>query len=88
VTSVSEKKTSKSISAYPNPAQNQVQFSFDSPVINGTITVINSTGQILSVTKNVYGPSFSFDISDLPAGAYVIRAEDHSQRYSGRFIKH
>ncbi len=63
---------------YPNPASSTIAFDFvTSQALEGKISLVNIAGQELKVlqtnTKFVVGVNhFDFDVSDIPAGIYLL----------------
>ena len=80
---VRETETASKIKVYPNPA-------------NSVITISNPIGQQIELTDMtgrqvrtvpVQGENQSVNISDLPAGTYILRMQDKTLRVSYRIIK-
>lgn len=79
-----------SLSVYPNPAINQLTFSFDADRYETTAFSITDAkgnrvaGQPIRIRKGKN--AFTVNISFLPAGEYFIRA-GNEHNYNGKFIK-
>ena len=66
-----------SFSAYPNPANNVLNVELDlEDVSDATIIMASLDGKIIEVKelKNVSKRSLDFDVSQLPAGTYILKA--------------
>jgi hypothetical protein len=73
-----DEKLETPISVYPNPATNRIQISANQSSMN-EIHIFNMLGQeftaVVSISQS--GESqFAMDISSLPIGVYIIRAND------------
>jgi hypothetical protein len=85
VTSVSK---NSSLIVYPNPATGQLTITFGTNVANGTLSVVNAiTGQVMKVQSNINRSSLVMDISALATGNYILKMEDGSSAYVGKFTK-
>jgi hypothetical protein len=77
------------IKVYPNPAQNQIQVDLGA-TFDGTtqVKVFSLTGSLVkSVVLNGSYQTFQMNVEGLPAGAYIIYANNGSQKATNRFIK-
>jgi hypothetical protein len=77
------------IKVYPNPAQNQIQLDLGA-TFDGTtqVKVFSLTGSLVkSVVLNGSYQTFQMNVEGLPAGAYIIYANNGSQKATNRFIK-
>ncbi|MEZ4910905.1 MAG: T9SS type A sorting domain-containing protein [Saprospiraceae bacterium] len=63
------------VSIYPNPAQENVTITFDSPS-DGVIEVINLRGDLMQKIHDKGRQSQTIDISDWPSGMYIISIND------------
>lgn len=76
------------ISVYPNPAADEINIQFPLSVTDGEIIVINAgSGQLVKQTKHVKGSSLTYNISDLPAGNYILKLQNEGKIYSGKISK-
>ena len=78
VNSVEDLAEKFDLNVYPNPANNQVQISFEMPTTAGLdIAIINVLGKKVKeiskekVTQGIY--NYTLDVSDLAAGVYSVR---------------
>lgn len=66
--------TSKYLTVYPNPANENVCFEFDnndnSPL---TITIYNSEGKIVDMIRSITGKSITYNTGKLSAGMYLVK---------------
>lgn len=68
------------INAYPNPAANLVQFSFDDLSLNNARLVIyNAVGKEALSTQVNNANTLNLDVSNLPKGVYLYRLEGESK---------
>ena len=58
---------------FPNPFSGQTTIALSAPIQNGTLTLYNSVGQIVSRQEHVSGRSFVIRQEDLPTGMYSLR---------------
>jgi len=76
------------IMAYPNPGNGHVNLDFNSTLENGSLTVYNSAGKLISVGA-VRGKSHELDLSSHSNGVYFITVMDSNGiRYRTKYIKH
>jgi lysyl endopeptidase len=67
------------VSVFPNPASDKVSVDLSSvSAENVSVTLIDMTGKILTVQKNVAGTVASFDMSTRAKGMYQVRISDGS----------
>ncbi len=82
----------KAITLAPNPAQTQVEIRFANVATNRTLSVsiLNTLGQVVR-TENINKDSANYNcqlnVSDLPAGIYMIRFSDGTQVGAKRLVK-
>lgn len=80
-------KTNWKIQYYPNPAKNQLQYSITGSVDqNAGIYIFDLVGKQLkqiNVTSNFQ----TIDLSDLPAGTYIVKYSDNSNSSVSKIIK-
>ncbi len=74
------------VSISPNPANSWLDMSFKSELQSVRIRILNQHGMEIKRTQ-IIGSRSRLDISDLPAGLYIISFETSDQRVSKRFIK-
>ncbi|TAF34271.1 MAG: T9SS C-terminal target domain-containing protein [Cytophagales bacterium] len=82
----------QAITIAPNPAKDQIGIRFDnvSTAKELTLTIINSTGQVVyssMIQKESLNFYSTLDISGLSKGVYMIRFNDGSQVGTKRFVK-
>ena len=72
------------ISVYPNPATDniQVDFNFD---FDGDVKIFNQTGELMAT--HTASQLNLFDIHDLPAGVYILLANDSKMNKIAYFVK-
>lgn len=72
-------------SFYPNPCQNQAQFNWPGHA-EGKITLLDQQGKVLAVWKGGLEAK-PLDLSQIPAGSYLLRAEDESTVHVQRIVR-
>lgn len=70
----------------PNPAKDKLFVELPAGIVSGTPLEILDTNGILKASYPVGENSVSIDISQLPAGSYVIRIRLKDRLYSTRFV--
>ena len=83
-------ETTESISAYPNPVAERLQFNFSEikPAELTHLLVYNSVGTVM-VRAQIDDKIKSLDISHLPSGMYTYSFKHQAgYTYSGKFMKH
>ncbi|MBL7684062.1 MAG: T9SS type A sorting domain-containing protein [Flavipsychrobacter sp.] len=78
-----------SVSAYPNPANDEVKVKFNlKDAANTTVTIANTVGQVV-ISKNmgnVNAGEATFSTSNLANGVYFYTVEANGQRTTNRFV--
>jgi hypothetical protein len=72
---------------YPNPSNGQFNLLYEKGFNNANIRLIQLNGEILSEFKNINGTHFSFDISMLAKGLYIIQCIDDKEVFLRKIIK-
>ncbi len=74
----------KGMTIYPNPAKDIIHLTISekSPVLR--VVIFDYSGKVMKTIQNTDG---SFDISDLPQGYYLLRAERENDFQTQRFYK-
>jgi len=75
-----------SINIYPIPANNYINIEVANGIKYGDVNIYNING-VLVKAANIQGNELEINISDLPAGSYIIRVEDEKGSVMKRFIK-
>lgn len=73
----------------PNPAADFIKLNFDSEEIQqGSVNIIDQVGKsVYFKNKVVIDNDFTIDISNLPAGLYILNFLNEKQNHVARFIK-
>lgn len=79
--------TASTLKLFPNPATSKVNLSFTNNLENADLQIVSLLGQIVLEKQNLSGSNFSFDISNLANGIYVISVEDAGMVSNSKFIK-
>lgn len=81
-------ETSTSIfTAYPNPLSDRITVRLPEDMKTATISVISTAGNVITQEKAA-GTSHTLDLGHLPAGFYLIRANQGSKNRTLKIIKH
>ncbi|HEX2901191.1 MAG TPA: T9SS type A sorting domain-containing protein, partial [Bacteroidia bacterium] len=64
----------------PNPFHSQTVFKADFPLNKTTLTMVNSTGQIVREIKPGPGNSVTIDRDNLPSGLYFIQLVENNRK--------
>ncbi len=78
-----------SFSVFPNPVKDLLRLELEtSTAVEGSLVIFNNVGQMLIEQKLEKSSSISegIDVSDLPAGLYVLTIEGKDIRLNGKFI--
>lgn len=73
----------------PNPASDHIKLNFDSDEsLTGLLTISNQTGKTVYTKNNVtLSNDFTIDISNLPAGLYILNCISGNDNHTARFVK-
>ncbi len=74
------------VDLYPNPANTYITVNILNGSRIGTISIYNMVGVVVK-TQEIDGSEKEIDISDLPAGSYIISIEDEKEPIIKQFIK-
>jgi hypothetical protein len=83
-TSVNDVLPAKSITTYPNPASNTIEFTDVTLSNNAQIIITSIDGKVINNTKLVNN---KIDISNLQTGVYFIQIEYNTNIYTTKFMK-
>lgn len=72
------------ISVYPNPTKNQINFQFPNNQMAESIIILDITGKIMLTQSN---SSNQVDVSQLSNGMYIIKANSEGKIFTNKFIK-
>lgn len=68
-------ETANELKIFPNPVSDQLRVEFGQEVENGTVSLLNLMGQTLISRSVLTSNSMTIDVSDLPAGSYILQTE-------------
>jgi hypothetical protein len=74
------------VNVYPNPAIDYITVTVENGSRVGTISIYNMIGSLVKV-EEINGNEKEVDISDLPAGSYIISVEDEKEPITKQIIK-
>ncbi|MFO7940094.1 MAG: S8 family serine peptidase [Bacteroidales bacterium] len=82
-----EDKVVENLKIYPNPAQNYLQLELNHGAGASTmVTIYNSEGKQMKHLQ-MEGETTTIDVSDLPAGNYILKVDDEKEPFVKEFIK-
>lgn len=87
VTSSVEDDAIVEMGLYPNPSNGKLTITLNTPMLDGSVKVYNSNGQIVWEKKNIAGSSVIADISSQPDGSYIIEMTQEGKTIRSKFIK-
>lgn len=73
----------------PNPSNAIFNIRFNSEMVNGNITIMNTVGQIVYRSENITTTQFTgeIDLSEYKNGVYILQLENGSQLITKKLIK-
>ena len=75
------------IAVFPNPTAGTLNFKSLKNIINGSLKIISTTGQIVLEKQNISGVDLNLDVSNLSLGIYIIKITDGETTFTDKFIK-
>jgi cytochrome c peroxidase len=79
-------EASTDILVYPNPASSYINVNILNGTKQGTVSIYNMIGSLVKVVE-IDGNEREVNISDLPAGSYIISVQDEKGPITKAFIK-
>jgi hypothetical protein len=76
------------VSAYPNPAGNQVTLDLSYTTTEGSITLYNAMGVKVMEIQHFDGNSLTLDVSTLESGIYTVEVRHDRGVYISKILKH
>ena len=73
-------------SVYPNPATNRISIVTSSVSFTGQLSITNLNGREL-ITQPISEPKTVIDISDLPAGVYIVKLTNNKTVEVWKFVR-
>jgi hypothetical protein len=71
----------------PNPTSGEITISMETALHDGSIEIMNSTGQLISRLRQLSGSFFKIDLSSQPAGLYILHViEDQKTKASHKIV--
>lgn len=87
-TGISEQNTTSTLSVYPNPSTNEITIQLPVQATDATIQLINvGSGQLVKQMLHAKGNTFTYDISELAVGSYILKVLSEGKVYQGRISK-
>lgn len=75
-----------SISLYPNPADNMITVKINCTPENSYVNIYNSIGALVK-TDVMNSETHEMNVSDLPAGLYIVTVSDPKGSFKAQFVK-
>jgi C1A family cysteine protease len=75
-----------SVSVYPNPTNNTINVKLNNGANLGALKIFNTKGSLVK-TETIDKAERTIDVSDLPAGVYIISVDGPKEPFTTRFIK-
>lgn len=72
---------------YPNPNEGILKLNFNTDVQDGSLKIISVNGQVVLEVNKLNGINFSFDVSKLSQGIYLLQLVADNLSFSSKFIK-
>lgn len=80
-------KVSLELRLFPNPTSSLINLQAPNSLESGYLKVISITGQTIFEKDNLSGTEFSFDVSNLKQGTYILQVSDGKSSFNSKFIK-
>lgn len=76
------------LEVFPNPASERLNVIIPNPKVVSTLQISNINGEVLIHRKVSNGQtSFDVNLSEFPAGIYIVKCQQGSDNYSTKFVK-
>lgn len=76
-----------SLSLFPNPANENISFTFETPMNNGRLKILSPSGQLIKEENNINGNIANVNVSDISAGIYFVELDNSGTISRLKFIK-
>ena len=83
-TSSTKKVSTAQIQVYPNPTSDQITIA-SGDFTGQSATLYSATGQVIT-TSAISGPNHTIDISDVPAGFYVLSVGEYRAKILKQYV--
>jgi hypothetical protein len=83
---VDKQSNNSTLTIYPNPAQDRITINLQDRVPEGTIEVYNAIGELIRIEAASNRTRLIMDVSDLPAGTFLVRLNESNSSSSSRFV--
>jgi bacillolysin len=75
-----------SLTVFPNPTNNTLNVTLNNEAVNGTVKIYSLAGSLVKSVSMSNGKK-QINVSDLPAGVYIISVDDPKEPFVARFVK-
>ena len=75
------------LSIYPNPASSNLNLQLETPIQNANLKLISVTGQTVLEVNSISGTNFTYEVSYLHSGLYIVQIVDGKDSYTSKFVK-
>ena len=75
------------INLYPNPTDKNLNLKLSSNLEKANVKMYSVAGQMVLQKNNLSGKDFTFDVSNLATGIYVLQVSDGKSSYKSTFVK-
>lgn len=79
-------KVLEEMMVFPNPVEQTLQVSVRHGARLAKVFIYNTDGQLMK-TSQLEGESASIDVSELPAGSYILKVDDEKEPFVREFVK-
>jgi Protein of unknown function (DUF3500)/Secretion system C-terminal sorting domain len=87
-TGIDEFYTSEALRIYPNPSNSQITIQFPVTLKDAGAMVVNTaSGQVADQIQHIDGTSFTYNMSRLPAGNYLLKVQGGGKVYTGKISR-
>ena len=79
---------SNQIMVFPNPVNNQLNFTFNDTILADIISIqiLDINGRVIKNIKTIH-PQLSVDLNNLNAGIYLVKVKTTKANYTSKIIK-
>ena len=75
------------ITLFPNPVSTNLNLKLSINLDNASLKIISLTGQTVFKKQNLSGLDFTFEVSNLSSGLYILHISDGAKSFNSKFVK-